>query len=295
MANKCSVLINSCDKYEDAWYPFFSLLEIMWKDCSYPVFLNTETKNFSHLEIDINVLHPNSLYTKRNKEISWSERLRQALNKIDSEYVITLLEDFFLMSPVRDDMIEKCIDIMDNNENIGVIDFYHEPHIATVIYDEFSEVDKNFDYCINAMACLWRKSFLLEILRDEDPWKFEFFGTYRWRKTDYKILTHREEFKPVFDYKIKPKYGYGIYQGKWLEKNQELFEKYNIEVDFSKREILKFEDLPPLEAELKEEDWLKNDFKKAFKDPKLFFHYVKCAKNIAKDKLIRFYAQHFNL
>ena len=43
----CSVLVTSCDSYDDTWEPFFTLLETMWPNCHYPIYLSTETKNFS--------------------------------------------------------------------------------------------------------------------------------------------------------------------------------------------------------------------------------------------------------
>ena len=54
MKKECSILVTSCDKYEDAWKPFFSLLNIMWPTCPYRIYLNTETKN--HIEKIINVV-----------------------------------------------------------------------------------------------------------------------------------------------------------------------------------------------------------------------------------------------
>lgn len=288
---KCSILVTSCDAYEDAWYPFFKLFNIMWPDCKYPVFLNTETKKYNCEYLEVNELHPKSTQLKIGKQISWSKRLKEVVEQIDSKYLLFFLEDFFLMSPVRSDVVEKCIDYMDKNDDVAIIDFYREPHDNQVVLEEFSYTSRSFDYAINAMAALWRKDFLLNIIRDENPWDFEFFGTRRWWKTDYKILTHKEEFPPVFDYKIKPALGYGIFQGKWLRNNLELFSKYNISVDFEKRG---FTDPPNMVARERENHWLLNDIKKVVTHPSQFRHYVKCFNNVFADKKRRFKAKYFN-
>ena len=34
-----TILVNSCDLYEDTWYPFFKLLQLQWPECPYKVVL----------------------------------------------------------------------------------------------------------------------------------------------------------------------------------------------------------------------------------------------------------------
>lgn len=291
MKTKCSVLVTSCDNYEDAWFPFFALFKKMWPNCSYPIFLNTETKSFLYEGLDIVCVHPKILKDKKGNSISWSYRLKQVLEQIDSSFVLFFLEDFFLQSPVRNDMIQNCLNWMENDNSIGVIDFYNEPCSEIVENLEFSEIDRNYDYCINAMCALWRKDFLINILRDENPWDFEFFGTERWRRSRVKIYTHRKEFKRVFDYQIKPALGYGIYQGKWLRNNIDLFNRHGIEVDFEKRGFI---DPPNLIARERENNWLFNDVIKMMKNPRLINHYCSCLKDVCKDKIRRFRARYFN-
>ena len=48
MDNSVTILVSSCDLYEDAWYPFFKLLKIQWPECEqYRIVLNTETKTYN--------------------------------------------------------------------------------------------------------------------------------------------------------------------------------------------------------------------------------------------------------
>ena len=41
-----TIIVNTCDKYEDAWNPFFRLMEINWPESeNYKIILNTENKS----------------------------------------------------------------------------------------------------------------------------------------------------------------------------------------------------------------------------------------------------------
>ena len=37
MKSNITVLVNSCDSYSDAWYPFFTLWKKYWPDSKFPV------------------------------------------------------------------------------------------------------------------------------------------------------------------------------------------------------------------------------------------------------------------
>ncbi len=292
--NKCAVLMTTCDGYEDAWYPFFRLFEINWPDCKYPLFMNTESKSYVYDGLEVKCLHPQSTTDKKGKPISWSNRLKQAVEKIDADYILFMLEDFFIKSPVRTDMVEECIKWMDEEDDVVFIDFYRDNTENDIIFrKEFSQIERNNDWAINANCALWRRGFLLDILRDENPWDFEMNATARWRRTKYKIYTHRAEFAPVFDYQFTTVNGEwsAILKGKWLVFVPELFEKYGIEVDFEKRGLIDPPDMRPRE---REKNWLLHDIFRSLKSPKMLWHYIVCTKNVAKDKLVRFWRKYFN-
>ena len=257
-----------------------------------PVYLNTESQNFGLEGHAIECLHPISPLDKKGRPISWSNRLRQALERVDSQYIMLMLEDFFLQSPVRNDVVIDCLKWMHEDPTIGHIDFYHEPFVDGLVRGEFSLVDSSYDYAMNTLPGLWRKDFLISMLRDENPWDFEFYGTGRWRRTSVKIYTHRGEFPPVFDFGLDPELGYGIFRGKWLKNNKALFDQYGIEVDYDNLGV--WDQLPELKAREREKHWLLHDFIKIIKQPSILAHYVECTNNVLKDKLRHVKQRHFN-
>lgn len=40
----CTMVVNSCDSYDDTWDLFFRLLSINWPNCDIPITINTESK-----------------------------------------------------------------------------------------------------------------------------------------------------------------------------------------------------------------------------------------------------------
>lgn len=231
-----TVLVNSCDKYKDAWEPFFRLLHIQWQDLPYNVVLNTETLSY---ECDfMNVRTINS-----SKGIPWAKRLRHVLENIDTEFILYTLEDFFFDRPVNVSAFEEAHQLIKNDASIGYIGLRYNRQL---VFKDESNADRNARFVskdelvvvnrVNSQTALWRRKWLLSLLRDhETPWEFEMYASIRSRRTDKKVLiinNTNEIMPPVFSYGLDPKDGLGIYGGKFLHKNRELFEKYGIKANF---------------------------------------------------------------
>ena len=237
----CSVLVNSCDKYDEAWHPFFTLFRKYYEDCPYPVYLNTETGKYD--QHSVKVIHSDSG--------SWGSRLYSALAQIDSEYVIVLLEDFFIRKRVDSVEISKCIERMEADEGIAV--FYFSK--ITGYNTDSPEYEKYFQmypeeqtnrygrYMINCQAALWRKSVLMEAVKNSDtPWELEEDAYTKLpdyiKRMKYYCLKNAwyDEIREddVFSYILVRSKGYGIWQSKWLWNNKKLFKKEGIKVEFKK-------------------------------------------------------------
>lgn len=227
-----TILVNSCDLYEDAWNPFFRLLQIQWPECPYDIVLNTESKQYVDEYFDVKCICS-------SRKMIWSERLIYALNQIESKYILFFLEDFFLYDKVNEEIILQSLYCMEENNDIGVIKFV--PHVPENWYDKdivlnnyFSPIPKSFRARNAGLAAIWRKDYYLKLLRPfEDPWEFEIFGAIRSKKYPEQIFVQNNLYPLAFPYDIQIKYGYGITQRKWLRNNKALFEKYKIDVNFS--------------------------------------------------------------
>ena len=97
----------------------------------------------------------------------------------------------------------------------------------------FTELKRGSIARINAVAALWRKDFLIKMLkRGESPWEFESNGTDRGDLATEKVLCLSNVKDNPFHFHFCVGYGYGITNKSWLPKNKQLFEKYGIEVNF---------------------------------------------------------------
>ena len=232
--DNCVLVVTSCDKYETAWYPYFSLLQKYYPN--HPVIvLNTETKKYRHTGIDIRCINSGT-------NISWSERLYYCLEQINTKYILFSLEDFFLQSHVNDSIIEKCYRWMEEDDNIAVFRLYptSNPDIfKTDKYENFYIADSSIAFRLETQFAIWNRKTLMSFLDySEDPWEFETYGTKRIANTDkiflwlYKknITGIDEDF--TFPYLIGPQFGYGINWGKWLWNNKKLFEANQIRANF---------------------------------------------------------------
>lgn len=233
--NNLTIIVNTCDKYEDAWNPFFRLMEINWPESeNFNIILNTENKDYK--------CNFRNVKTVCSGNVSWSKRLKNVLKTVDTDYILFFLEDFFLRSPVNQEMFEEAYNLISNNNDIGYIGLKYTPERVFkdkkfVPTERFFSRDLLATPCrITAMSVLWRKSWLLELLDEkENPWEFENNASVRSRQYHYKVLEINNingVCPPVFDFEDKIKYGYGITHGQWLPKNKELFERYGIEVNF---------------------------------------------------------------
>lgn len=226
------MLVNSCDKYEDAWAPFFALYKIMGaeKATDNAIILNTETKQFSCDYLPIRTI--NSGHNR-----TWSQRLIEVLQKINTEYVFCLLEDFFIQSPFYSEGFNQCLDYMRSHPEVGCIHTTPTGMNYGPTKDLFFERHFSNDQCnIAVVAVLWRKTFLMKLLRPhENIWQFEYYSGQRARKYySEKVMQYNEIYPTIFDYHVVIAEGYGITEGKWLPKNKELFDRYGIKVDFER-------------------------------------------------------------
>ena len=234
--NELTIIVCSCDKYDDLWYPYFEIFKNQWPDCKYPIVLNTESKTYTHDGLNIRCLN---LYSPEEApDIPWSDRMIETLKHIDSEYVLITLDDHFLLSPVRSNRFEEAFDIIKTNKRISALSFlsFVPADKKTKWIGNFGRWNINDYFRVNLDTAIWRKKALLRNLKPgENAWEFELNATERalWDFTEY--YRYKQGAEPILDISFHLRRGYGLIRGKWCWANPELFEQFNIPMDFSKR------------------------------------------------------------
>lgn len=217
--NNISLVILSCDKYSECWNPFFLLLSKYWKN--YPkVYLVTETKKCRYSET-INI----------NNEC-WTHRFREALKKISEDYVIVMLEDFFIRQEVDINRIEYCLSQM--KDDVAVFNF-EKKHRQCEACDliGFEKQFNNQFFLNSCQPSLWNKKVLIERLQDDiNAWDWEMI-----RINDNRLhYINTQDF--IIDIGYHGHTPWGITQGKWTNECIEFLKKENIYINFEERGIL---------------------------------------------------------
>lgn len=237
-ASDVVMIINSCDAYSDLWDPFFKLLKKYWNP-QYPIILNTETKRYGYPGLNIKTLQ---LY-KENEKPEWSERLMKTLRHIDSEYVILMLDDFFLEKPVDEEKIIQTIAWMKEDSSIASFCFVPvlpDGYLPSV-FPGFGKRPAKGEYRLTCQASVWRRETLLNDMRPhESAWLFETLGSKRsWRYKDQKFFA-AEPDNIIMEY--DDKIGGAVHRGKWNNYMKELNDLEDLHIDFTRRG---FNDLVP--------------------------------------------------
>lgn len=237
-----SILINTCDKFEDCWDPFFKLFKLYWSDCRGTVYLNTEYKDYSYPGLSVVPVKGCVGKSFKGKFATWSSCLKWALDKMDSDIVLYMQEDYFLKAPVKNDLVEKYVKLMYEHPDVKCIHLTDQA-VRTRVKSEFENLDIvefNQRYRVSCQAALWRREELYALIREyEDAWRFEEFGSQRSAVMKSKYLCVSRDFVKLNQFEIIPYIFTGIVQGRWYEETVPLFEKHGIEMDFTKRGMLK--------------------------------------------------------
>ena len=150
LKDRCTLLLSSCDKYCDTWDPFFICLRKFWPTFDMNVVLNTETKKYKYKGFKIKTFE-----ICKHSKMAWGKRLIENLKKIDTEYILFMLEDYFIIDIVNQNELEKCIRWMDENKNIAVFSFHRAAFDVTIECKKYTNYElrlKNGNYSFNCQT-----------------------------------------------------------------------------------------------------------------------------------------------
>lgn len=175
-----TIVVSSCDKYSALWSPFFGSLFKYWPA------LNTNHKDSKILLVanKQQYQHPRITMVNIPTETSWTNNILQALQEVDTKYVLLFLDDYWLNAPVDEQRLAELLHLVRTTDaamlQISYNDLRYqggEPHptIDGVMYR-----NKYAHYKLSLQLAVWDKQALLDLLRPgENPWEFELAGTVR--------------------------------------------------------------------------------------------------------------------
>ena len=182
--NNLSTLIGSCDKYTPLLKTFQICFDRYW---------SLNTRNIIVTEtIDV----PN--YTDTNFEVvkaigRWGSRMLKALDKIDTDYVYFILDDYFLQYKHPDGTIERYIELMErhNIDRLQISPSFHQRYTQTV-KDGLTKISDDSTYLISLQPSIWKKDFIYKTLVPSyDPWQYELKASEILKNSDNNVYIDR--------------------------------------------------------------------------------------------------------
>lgn len=215
MANRVSLLINSCDAYGDV---LSSQLRILGyfnyiNDHFDKIYVNTESLNYTG-----NLKGDAKIHFLQNNCAYWGERLINSLKEIETEFVFVLFDDYFPETEFCEQLINLTTEFLstDGSDCAILSPVLSLEDNCTVLSSNFRLVPKNSLYRINSAPAIWKtKSLISTLSREDDPWVWECFSMYRKNARALRIVSVDKNSKLQYRYSYHT--GGAVYRGSWVE------------------------------------------------------------------------------
>jgi hypothetical protein len=217
------ILVLSCDRYADLWKPFFALFWKHWPDCRHPVYLGTNFQTFADPRVTTLAI---------GEDVDWASSVRRMLDRIGSDRVVLLLEDFFLEERVDSAAVDRLLEVARARE-VGCLRLSPHPppfSVARNPVPEFPDINRipaGNPYRVSAQAAVWDTVTLRRLLIPGfSAWDFELVGTEMSQDLE-------EEFWESGVSTVI--YDHGVEKGKWKQRGLDVLRRADIEVDLESR------------------------------------------------------------
>lgn len=191
MNKSTAFIVLTCDNYSDLWPMFVYFTDKYWPDCPYDKYFVTNNRSIPTSSFE---------FIKIGKDDSWSDGLLKAIAilKTKYDYLFITLEDSPIIEKVDQiklDSITESFFSVDGNF-LSLFTQANMGRPTNEFNDFFGIIDKGSLYRPTCVYSLWKISVLEDLLvRDENAWEFERFGSVRSDKYDGFYMTYRNFFK----------------------------------------------------------------------------------------------------
>lgn len=220
------------DGYIDSWKDFLRNFYYFWPDCPYELYIvSNETTLIEYDKVN---------WIPAGKDAEYSKKVQAAIDQIDADYLLLMLEDFYFgaslgkmeLEPVLEYVVTNDIKYYCLSSLSSFTKYYSELYDKNIPY--LYKINPKKKYTLGCQAVIWEKNFLKSCIgtRNYNAWVFE--GALAQSKR-----THTEEFlnKCVKDTRNILKLQHGILQQKLLPPTVQYFKNIGLPLS-SNREIM---------------------------------------------------------
>lgn len=174
-----SIVVFSCDKYQELWAPFFemffkSLPSLKTTNVHVPIYLVANSQKYNDARVTtINI----------QNEKSWSDNALTVLASVKTKYVWIILEDYFF-TRIDEKRLYEVFNFI-RSEDVAYCQLgYDCIDLATrrkkELFPGVAEKDRYELWRTSLYSCIWRAKDMAHILKSgESIWEFEIAGTIR--------------------------------------------------------------------------------------------------------------------
>jgi hypothetical protein len=212
-----TMLIGTCDKYQFLWPKFLKLYEKYWDDT---IIINRyvlcETIPFNY----------DGFLSVLSGKIEYTDRLKCAIDKINTKYVLWLQDDYFFRKKIHYNKFKYYIDYI-NKYKIDRFGIHHDTCLYTKnhIVDDIYRLDQYSQYTMSMQASIWNTEFFKSCLKHDQPeniWQFEIRGSKRLNNA----YIHNIVFEKQTDYW----YQEAMKKGKFTQDYYRIVEQENLDL-----------------------------------------------------------------
>lgn len=217
------ILVISCDRNKDLFYPFYYCLEKYWPDHPEVIYSTESIVNPYYKTISLN-------YDLSN----WTRRVRETVEQIEDDHILFLVDDIFIREKVNNDRILNLCNYL-KNEYANINLQLNGDNKAKYFTDDILERGGK-QWSLSCMCNLWQRKALLDLFDyDTDPWTFEENNYTK----DYKFLISKYGDFIKFGRKSNKEWHFGLMRGKWDPECIRFFIKEGLDkdIDFLDRGI----------------------------------------------------------
>ncbi len=160
-----SVIVSSCDGYSDLWPFFFHFFEKHWPDAPRPLNLVSNFKSYDCPWVKTIAVGPDK---------SWGDTIHAALEQIPDEFVVFVLDDFFLNKPVPAGWVDSLVAqlVAAGGDFVSLYNFAPGEKPVDGL-SMLSRIEGRME-CPGFHASLFRRSYLMELAAArENIWRTE--------------------------------------------------------------------------------------------------------------------------
>lgn len=222
-----AVFVCSSDNTRDVFTLVGPSFKKYWPDCPYSRYVGLNaTADEQSVYGFIPVVAPVS---------DWRHELYTQIKQLDEEYVLLLLDDFLLLSPVNTKLLERLFSNAAQSEldYLRLIEIERSGPVkmmsravARLRGREIVPIPVNIPYYSSLQAAIWRKAHLLEMLRTHEGqniWEFE-----------HRVMSGHDHFAIVGSPPLH--YRHIIERGRWLPYAGRLFRKRGFKYEPGRRQ-----------------------------------------------------------